>query len=146
MQFMSMVCKWCSWLRHLTMMLCPKTQIYKESSSITINYLCFGLLSANQFELFPLWCDRFLLCSPGLWLTWDQFNFFCPLWVKIQVLDFSLKVTSKSNNHGLPRITCLIVLMASTSHQILSLYVANFTGTRHLSFTSIDIVLTQETL
>jgi len=37
-------------------------------------------------------------------------------------------------------------IMASTLQQNFSLYVANCTGTRHLSFTSIDIVLTQETL
>jgi len=33
-----------------------------------------------------------------------------------------------------------------TSHQILSLYVANCTGIRHRSFTSIDVVLTQTIL
>jgi len=61
------------------------------------------------------------------------------------MLDFSHKVTSISNNQGRPRITWL-AFMVITSHQILSLYVANCMGTRHRSFTFIDVVLTQATL
>ena len=52
MQFMSMVCKWCSRFRHPSMMLGPRTQIYMMFKSITMHYLSFGLLRSNQVESF----------------------------------------------------------------------------------------------
>jgi len=112
---------------------------------ITILLLPLSLFfSGTKVSTFPLSLLTPFSCFGGF--DWLSISFtFLSLWMNEHWLVRPCMVTSKSNNHGRPKIIWP-TFIRSMSHHTLSVYVANWMGIWHLFWTSMDMVSIHVTL